>query len=144
MSIYKVSQKFKAIYENLDFDKLEELFSEDFISHGTHMPAPMSQAQFVGFLKILYGACPNMNFKVRVTEISEHSFKMAWQLSGTHRGIFKLSGIGMPDFEPTNRSFSLPEDVYSVTVDGDKISKIFIDPVEGGGIQGVLAQLGLI
>lgn len=144
MNTQNVAEKFAAIYQTLAFDELDTLFTENFIAHGTHMPAPMNQAQFVGFLTILTTACSDMNFNPRISDVSGNTFKLNWQLTGTHTDTLKLSVIGMSDFEATNRSFSLPEDVYTITVDGDKVRKIEISPVEGGGIQGVIQQLGLV
>ena len=144
MATQAIAEQFKTIYQTLKFGKLSELFSDDFIAHGTHLPAPMNQAQFMGFLHILTEGCSDMNFNPQISDVDDTTFKLTWQLNGTHSGVLKLSVIGLQDFAPTHRSFALPEDTYVVTLEGDKITKITISPVEGGGIQGTLRQVGLI
>lgn len=144
MNTPNIAEKIRDIYQTLAFDELDALFTDDFIAHGTHLPAAMNQVQFLGFLTLLTTACSDMNFNPRISDVRDNTFKLNWQLTATHTDVLRLSVIGMPDFEATNRSFSLPEDAYMITVDGDKISKIEISPVEGGGIQGVIQQLGLV
>lgn len=144
MNTEQITEQLKNIYQTLTFDNLDTLFADDFIAHGSHLPAPMNQAQFIGFLQILTRACSEMDFHPYVSDINGNEFKLSWQLTAKHTGILRLSAIGMPDFEPTQRTFSLPEDVYHMTISDNKISKITINPVNGGGIQGMIQQLGLM
>jgi hypothetical protein len=66
------------------------------------------------------------------------------QETGTHTGVLDLNPIGMPiSLPPTGKSFRLPKSVYTFRVAGDKVTYYSEEAVQGGGLAGILEQLGV-
>jgi hypothetical protein len=43
----------------------------------------------------------------------------------------------------TNKSFANPHEKGTATVKGDKVVSWVVEPTEGGGVMGILSQLGV-
>lgn len=65
------------------------------------------------------------------------------QLTGTHTNDFDLSAMGLGVFPATGKSISNPEEQGETTVKDNKITSVHINAVEGGGLMGILKQLGV-
>ncbi len=69
--------------------------------------------------------------------------KISAELKGTHSGVLDLSPLGLGMTPATNKSFATPLEHGKVTVKGDKVTSWFVEPIEGGGLMGILGQLGI-
>jgi hypothetical protein len=49
----------------------------------------------------------------------------------------------MPTIPATNKKVSLPEEHLIFTFEGDKVASLTSDNVPGGGVPGVLQQIGV-
>ena len=63
--------------------------------------------------------------------------------TGTQTDGFILPPLGLPPIPQMGRTVSLPEELWSYTLQGGKIARIMVHRVPGGGIQGLLHQLGI-
>ncbi|MBT4511816.1 MAG: nuclear transport factor 2 family protein [Chloroflexi bacterium] len=143
MSTQNVVSRWLDAFKSKDLESVEQLLAEDLVVKATNLPNPLTKPQWLGFIKTLMNAFPDIQFNWRTECVENGSADLVYQLTGTHTAKLALSGMGMKDFEPTKKSFSLPEDTYSMTLVGDKISRIDIDPKAGAGLGGILVQLGL-
>ncbi len=130
-------------FKSGDLDKVGSLLSDKFEFKATNLPNPITKAQWVEFIRTLQNAFPDVNFNWRSNGTNGNSVDLVYQLTGSHTQELKLSPMGMQDFAATGKSFSLPEDTYSLTIEGGKIVRIDVDPPVGAGLGGILAQLGL-
>ena len=67
----------------------------------------------------------------------------AWQLSGTHQAELDLSPLGLPNVPATGKSFQLPLETATISFNGEKITSVRTTEVAGGGVMGILSQLGV-
>ena len=117
-------------------------YTEEMVFSGP-VPQPMKRDEYVTLLKNLVGASPDWNFHARdFTELGD-TVKVTVGITGTQTRT--LPGVipGMQALPPTNKRFSLPEEHLSIKVRGEKISEIVADTVPGGGVMGMLTQLGV-
>ncbi len=64
--------------------------------------------------------------------------------TGTHKGVLDLNPLGMPISLPsTGKSFKLPKSVFTFRAANDKLIYFGEESAEGGGLAGILAQLGV-
>src|SRR6266566_227099 len=68
----------------------------------------------------------------------------AVQITGTHTRKLVVPMPGMPLIPPTGKKIALPEEHMTFTFKGDKIASLASDNVPGGGVLGVLAQIGAL
>ncbi len=67
----------------------------------------------------------------------------AVQITGTHTRDLVLPVPGMPPIPATGKRVSLPEEHITFTFKGDTLASLTSDNVPGGGIPGLLAQIGV-
>jgi hypothetical protein len=67
----------------------------------------------------------------------------AVQITGTQTRDLILPIPGMPTIPATNKNVPLPGEHLEFTFMGDKIASLASDNVTGGGVPGVLQQLGV-
>jgi hypothetical protein len=134
--------------EGGDFEMLDRLLAEDMLFCGPQvfgpMPQPMSKKQFVNLMKAIRSGIPNWRSHFHEVASNGPFVSMTIQVSGAH--LCHLPGLlpGMPDHPPSGVSFHLPPERIEFTIIDGKITRIHLEPVPGGGIIGMLEQLGIL
>lgn len=116
--------------------------SDDFQFTGP-VPEPIGGPAFVGLMSTLLNACPDLNNNLKIEEATGNQVKGSVVMQGTHTAELDLSPMGMPVFSPTGKSFELPKEPFIITVENGKITRFHAVVGEGGGLMGILGQLGL-
>ncbi len=142
MEPQEVVQAFVDVFNAGDLDAAASYLSDDFQFHGS-VPEPLGTAEFVGMTKALRSGFQDINYNFRVKDAEGDVVKTSTQLSGTNTGDLDFSAMGMGVIPATGKSFSNPEEQNDVTIAGDKITSFRVYTTEGGGIRGILAQLGV-
>ena len=129
-----------------DFEKAKFLVSTDCQFSG---PAPklIKREAWMGMNKNLRKAFPNLDYHFhvdRVDGLDGGTVKVSAELKGTHSGVLDLSPLGLGVTPATHKSFAMPHERYRVTIKGDKVAAWVVEPIEGGGLIGILAQLGIV
>jgi hypothetical protein len=88
-------------------------------------------------------AFPDITYNFRVESVEGNVVTTSNQLSGTHTGDFDLSGMGMGVIPATGKTFSLPAESTTATVEGDLLTSLTVHATPDGGVAGILAQLGV-
>ena len=91
----------------------------------------------------LNDAFSDFSFNLRDAQQVGDAAQVTLQLSGTHSSELDLSALDMPNVPTTGKSFELPPESTTVTIEGEKITSIRVAAVEGGGVMGILSQLGV-
>jgi hypothetical protein len=127
-----------------DFEKAKSLLSNDFQFSGA-VPKPINGETWIGINKNLKKAFPNLDYHFHLDNVDGDVAKISAQLKGTHSANLDLSplGLGVTPAPNTNKSFSTPREYGKVTVKGDKVTSWIVEPIEGGGLMGILDQLGI-
>jgi hypothetical protein len=125
-----------------DFEKAKSLLSNDYQFSGP-VPEPINAETWLGIQQNLKKAFPNLDYHFHVDSVEGDVTKISAELKGTHSGVLDLSPVGLGVTPATNKSFAIPREHGKVTCKGDKVVSWVIDRIEGGGLMGILTQLGI-
>ncbi len=142
MSNLETVKRAADLLESRDLMGLQALLADDFKAKGATLE--FTKQQTLGYLQIFFTAFPDHRFRFTNFEEKEGLIYCTGQETGTHRGILDLNPFGMPiSLPPTGKSFELPTSVFTFRVAGDKVTYYSEEAVKGGGLAGILAQLGI-
>ena len=142
MDAVEATKKLFALIESRETGAAAELLSDDFTFSGP-VPDPINGAAWLGLHDRLNDAFSDFSFNLRDAQQVGDAAQVTLQLSGTHSSELDLSALDMPNVPTTGKSFELPPESTTVTMEGEKITSIRVAAVEGGGVMGILSQLGV-
>jgi hypothetical protein len=117
------------------------LYTKDMVFSGP-VPKPMKRDEYVSLLKNIVAGSPDWNFHARDYIIDGDTIRVTVNITGTQTRTLPALMPGMQPLLPTNRRFALPEEHLTLKVRDGKIAECRVDPVPGGGVLGMLEQLG--
>jgi hypothetical protein len=121
---------------------LQTVLADDFKAKGA--TRELTKQQTTGYLQTFFTAFPDHRFNFTDLEEKEGVIYCTGQETGTHQGVLDLQPFEMPiSVPPTGRSFKLPKSVFTFHVAGDQVTYFSEDEVMGGGLEGILEQLGV-
>jgi len=142
MSNLEVAKRFADLLEAGELKGLQTLLAEDFRAKGA--TRELTKQQALGYLQIFFTAFPDHRFGFTDFEEKGDLIQCIGQETGTHTGVLDLNPFGMPiSLPPTGKSFTLPKYVFTFRVAGDKVTFYGEEAVQGGGLAGILEQLGV-
>ena len=133
---------FADALEAQDFDKAASYLSDDFVFAGP-VPQPVGKNEFIAIQSAFLRAMPDWSFNSHDEVEERDKVRVAVQITGTHTHELVLPMPGMPPIPPTGKRISLPVEHVEYTLSGNKITSLSSDNVPGGGVPGVLAQMGV-
>ena len=148
-SATEIVTAFMMALESKDFDMAASYLSDDFIFSGS-TPQPLNKDGFMTTMSGLASGIPNLSYHFR--DIHDIPGQQQWQegrveatiqMTGTQSEGFVLPPLSLPPIPQTAQSVSLPQEHWQFAVKGDTIVMITTDRVPGGGITGLLKQLGI-
>ncbi|HLI08337.1 MAG TPA: hypothetical protein VKV40_17365 [Ktedonobacteraceae bacterium] len=128
---------------------LASAYLADDCTFTSNLPRPLDKKQFIALMKELKYGLPNLSLNASdIHETNneleqEQSVECTVQLTGTQSNIMELVPLSLPPISETNRLVRLPVEHWHFTIINDQITAIVVPPVPGGGIPGLLAQLGV-
>ena len=125
-----------------DFEKAKSLLSNDYQFSGP-VPEPINAEKWMEINKNLKKAFPNLDYHFHVDGVDGDVIKISAELKGTQSGVLDLSLLGLGVIPATNKSFATPREHGRVTIKNEKVSTWVVDRIEGGGLMGILTQLGI-
>ena len=131
-----------AAVEANDFKKLGSMLSDDMVFSGP-VPEPVGKREFLGLQSLLVAAMPDWKFNPTDYKENGNVVSVMLQVSGTQTGELSLPMPGFPKIPPTGKHVSLPKEATTFTVKDGKISRLDVTPTPGGGVPGILSQLGV-
>jgi hypothetical protein len=142
MSNLETAKRFADLLESGDLKGLQALMADDFRAKGA--TRELNKQQTLGYLQLLFTAFPDYRFNFTDFEEKGDTLHYTAQETGTHKGILDLTSFGMPvSLPPMGKSFKLPKSVNIIRVAGDKVTYFGEEAVKGGGLAGILEQLGV-
>lgn len=141
MSSMDVVKQWTAAVEAGDMDTANNLVADDMVFEGP-VPEPVGKAEFMGLQGALVAAIPDWSFGA--TDLSEDG-DMVYQtnhITGTHTGTLYLPMLPGP-VPATGKSIRLPAERVAITLRGDQVTRISVDSGPGGGVMGLLMQIGV-
>jgi hypothetical protein len=128
-----------------DFKKAQSFLSTNYQFSGP-IPTPIDGETWMAINRNLKKAFPNLDYHFHldgVDGLDGSVIRMSSELKGTHRGTLDLSPLGLGTTPATDKAIATPREHGRVTIKGDKVVSWVVDRIEGGGLMGMLGQLGL-
>lgn len=142
MSNLEIARRMAQLLEAKDLKGLQASLADDFRAKGGTVE--LSKPQVLGYLQIFFTAFPDHHFGFADFEEQGDLVRCTTQETGTHTGVLDLTPMGMPvSLPPTGKSFQLPKSVFTFGIVGDQVMYFSEEAVKGGGMAGILEQLGV-
>ena len=138
MNVEQIARNF--ILQMRDTKALMGMVTPDAMASGGVLPQPIPVAESIKLTEGLFTAFPDMKIDILSVMLNGNQATVKVKLSGTQSGSLALPGS--PAIPASGKKVSVM-DGYIVTVQGDKISHFQVDSPAGGGIPGMLMQLGV-
>jgi hypothetical protein len=107
------------------------------------VPQPVHKNEFLGLQGALVAAIPDWKFNASDFREQGDTVTLKVHISGTHTKPLSLPPMGIQSLPPTGKHVQLPYEPLTVTVKNGTATRIEAGHVEGGGVPGVLDQLGV-
>jgi hypothetical protein len=142
MEIKEITSKVLDALEKGDIKSSASYYADNLTFSGP-VPMPLNKTQFLDLMTKVTTGVPDWKFNKHDLRVEGQTVIVPVQVTGTQTRTLPGLMPGMPDLPATNRSFRIPPEVIRVTFQGDRVVDIHVDPVPGGGIPGMLEQLGV-
>ena len=137
-----VVRKFMDLSQEGKFDEASRYLDDSMLFIGA-TPEPVSKKDFVDLTKKLVNAMPDWRFNYRDLHTQGDRVSMTVQITGTQSREIQPLMPGMPLIPVTGKHISLPNQTQYATVHNDKITRLEVEDIPGGGLMGILQQLGI-
>jgi predicted ester cyclase len=135
-------EHWKAIEEK-NFEKARGFLSEDFTFSGP-VPKPIGTKEYIDVHRSLLQGIPDWRFNANIVGEQQDKVAAKVRVTGTHTANLSLPFLGdTGTIQPTGKKLALPEEKVEVVIKGDKISRMTVEHVPGGGVPGLLNQMGV-
>ena|SRR5689334_25301691 len=141
MDAEKLVRDTLAAMEAGDAAKAGSNMTDDFVFSGP-VPQPIGKAEFLGLQGGLVKAIPDWKFNASNFKVQGNTVSGTVQITGTHTATLDTHIPGMPPIPATGKRIALPQEPFTFTLRNDKIALFEAAHVEGGGVMGLLAQIG--
>lgn len=147
MTHEELVRAFMTALEANNLGTASDYLADDFLFSGW-TPQPLNRSQFIAVMGGLKEGIPNLTFNFHTIQdiqstLGESRVKAAVQMTGHQTDSFILPPLGMPPIPQMAGTVSLPEEQWDYTLENGKIVRIVVGHVSGGGIEGLLHQLGV-
>lgn len=142
MSKLDTVKAFAEALETRDFNKAASYLTDDFVFAGP-VPQPIGKEEFLAVQSAFEDAFQDWSFNSHDEVEQGDAVTVAVQITGTHTHDLVLPIPGMPSIPATGKKVSLPVEHVTYAFKGDKIASLTSDNVPGGGVPGILAQIGV-
>jgi hypothetical protein len=140
MSVEQIARDF--ITRMNDVDAAESYLTPDAVAAGGVLPQPIPAKEAISLMSALKTAFPDLKFDIQNVTVDGNQATVQAIWSGTNQGPLNMPLPGMPGIPPTGKQVSV-KDTYTVTVQGDKVSRIEVNSPSDGGIPAALGQIGV-
>jgi hypothetical protein len=145
MNPREIAQALLDSVQRGDFQKAKFLVSNDCQFSGL-VPEFIRREAWIAINKNLKKAFPNLDYHFHMDGLEGldgHVVKISAEIKGTHSGDLDLRSVGLGVTPATNKSFAMPHEHCRVAIKDGKVASWVAEPIEGGGLIGILGQLGL-
>jgi hypothetical protein len=141
MSATDTVKTFMAALEGNEFEEAASYLADDFLMTGW-TPQPLNKAAFLDVMKGLKGGIPGLIFNLHNVSEQDNTVRGTIQVAGYQTDAINLPALSLPPIPQMGRSVSLPTEDVAFHVENNRILSMIVHHVAGGGIQGLLHQLG--
>ena len=128
--------------QKADFETARSLLSDDFQFIGP-VPEPINRDAWLRMSRSLKKAFPDLDYRFHVEGADGNIVRISAKLKGTHTNELDVSAMNMGVIPATKKSVINPNERGKVTVRSGKVTSWVVESIAGGGMMGILGQLGV-
>ena len=138
----ELARKVFDLIENNKMDEAAKLLSDDFVFSGP-VPDPLNRGKWLELQSLLGIGFPDWSFNFKYMHNHGSDCHCSVQITGTHTRDLDLTALGLQVIPKTGSSIKLPKEDLMIEFNGEKISAIKVVSAPGGGLDGILNQIGV-
>jgi predicted ester cyclase len=123
--------------------KFADMLTDDMVFAGP-VPKPVGKHEFVGLMTAMVAAMPDWKFNAKGLKQTGDKVTGVFQITGTQTRELNLPMPGFQKLPASGKHVALPKEGITITIKNGKIARLESEVVPGGGVNGVLAQLGVV
>jgi hypothetical protein len=124
-----------------DIELAANVMSEDCLVSG-FAPNPLTREEFLALQSQLLAAMPDFSYNLSEVHGKENEVHALMNISGTQNNDLELPMFGLRTIPATGLAVVLPQVESIWQVEHDRVVGIWIKEVHGGGLTGLLQQVG--
>lgn len=136
----ELAQRFFAAIEAGDWEQVKALVTDDFTCIGP-VPSPTTLSIWLDFQQAVHHAFPDWSYNLRDVKADADVVELKVHITATHSQKLSLPLHSVPPLEATGKRIELPDEQAKLTFRDGKICKLETQSAQGGGAEGILAQL---
>ncbi|MBA2677861.1 MAG: hypothetical protein H0U76_05640 [Ktedonobacteraceae bacterium] len=105
-------------------------------------PKSLSKRQFLAVQSELLGAMPDFSYNLSALRDDQEAVHAIIRISGTQTRDLDLPLFGLENIAATGLAVSLPQTRVAYQIENDKVVRMSVEAVVGGGLSGLLQQVG--
>ena len=133
---------FMTALETNDQDTAADYLNNDFTFSGW-TPQPLNKKDFLTVMGGLKSGLPGLIFNLHNVDEQRDAVTGTMQIAGYQSDSFVLPPLGLPPIPQTANSVSLPAEEVKFLLEDNQITRMIVQPTLGGGITGLIHQLGI-
>ncbi len=142
MSVTETVKTFMTALQSGDMETAANVMADDFRFFGWTQQ-PLNKGQFLAVQSRLLVAMPDFSYNMSDVQKEHGRGATAFiQMTGTHINALDLPLPGFLPIEATGLSASLPQVPVHYTFEGNTLREMSVEEVPGGGLTGLLQQIG--
>ena len=141
MSRTEIVKTFITALQSRDMEVAANDMSDDFVIRGW-TPFPLNKVKFLAIQSALLDAMPDFSYNLSDVHKAGNEVEALIQVTGTQTNDLALPLHGMPPFPATGLAVSLPQVQTRFVLKDNKVSEMNVESVPGGGLAGLLQQVG--
>jgi predicted ester cyclase len=142
MNAIETVQATLAAIEACDWERARSYLTDDF-TFGGAVPELVGPDVWLGVHRSFAAAMPDFSFNARGLHDENGNVAGQFQLTGTQTRELALPMPGFAPIPPTGKRVSLPAENFTAAMRGAKLAALTVVEGPGGGLAGILAQLGV-
>ena len=124
-----------------DLELAANTLSDDFLLTGL-TSTPLRKNEFLVLQGELLTAMPDFSYNLADIHREGRDVTAIIQITGTHTRDLTLSVLGLPPVQATGIAITLPQVSTTFEVEEGKVLGMQVETVPGGGLTGLLQQIG--
>jgi predicted ester cyclase len=141
MSSIDFVKSWQAAFESGNVEYLRDHSTADFALSGA-APQSISMQDFTELLPHLLRALPDWKLNSSNYKVVGDRVTCSVRISAIHSGVLDLPMMNIHGYQPTGKRVRLPLEQNTYVLRDGKVARLEVEKVEGGGIPGILTQIG--
>jgi hypothetical protein len=141
ISIVETVKALVTALQSGDMELAANLLSDDAMVSG-FAPKPLTREEFLTLQSQLLAAMPDFSYHLSEVRSRGNEVHALVRISGTQNSTLELPMFGLREIPATGLAVALPQVECTWQVEHDRVVGIRMQEVRGGGLTGLLQQMG--